>query len=195
MGLAKTFLAIGIAVILAAVIGYGLYVFYPEPKWYEESSYANTEYQCSQTYNCEKLIEDCRAQFTSNNTEVIAAGSDTCYETVRQTTNYKSCMENQDKCREEAQKQTLRYRHSRNNFFILVIIGVVIILLGAFITRYEGIGSGFIGGGILTIIYALVRGWNYWFEVNKYAKLLILLAVLLLLIFLGYKKIEKRLQH
>jgi len=160
MSLPKTFLAIGIAIILAVFISYGLHVIYESPTNPYQTS------NCYETYNCNQYGYGSQA--------------------------YISCKELSDKCSEEYEKQTPRYQHAKNSFFILVILGIISIVLGMSLVELEGIGSGLIGGGILITLWSLVYTWQYWFTLNKYLKLFVLGVVLVTLIYLGYKKIESK---
>lgn len=173
MGLAKTFLAIGIAVIFAVFVAYALYIIYEPPKSY---SYDD----CSKTYDCQKQISDCQDQ--------------DCRSSVTQSAQYKSCLELRDNCKEEFQKQTPRYIHSRNSFYILIVIGIIAIITGIFLTGLEGISAGLMGGGVLVVLWSLVYTWEYWFTLNKYVKLIALAIVLAILIYFGYKKLENKLK-
>ena len=185
MGLAKTFLAIGIAIIFAVFISYGLSVVYEAPKYDYSSSYNN---DCSKTYDCQKQIQDCQKQYDYSDPQY-----QDCYSNIQQSTEYKTCLEMRDKCNEEYQKQTPRYKHSRNSFYILIVIGIIAIITGIFLTGLEGIGSGLIGGGVLVVLWSLFYTYTYWFTLNKYIKLIALGIVLAILIYFGYKKIEKKL--
>jgi len=186
MRLAKTFLAIGIAIIFAVFVSYGLHVIYEPPKY--DSSYSN---DCYKTYNCEQQINNCQKQYAPSDPRY--KGYTDCRSTITQTAEYKSCQELYNKCNEEFQKQTPSYIHSRNSFYILIVIGIITIITGIFLTSLEGIGSGLIGGGVLTVLWSLFYTYQYWFTLNKYIKLIALGIVLAVLIYFGYKKIEKKL--
>tara|TARA_Y100000310_G_scaffold254638_1_gene261768 strand:+ start:2591 stop:3001 length:411 start_codon:yes stop_codon:yes gene_type:complete len=82
-----------------------------------------------------------------------------------------------------------RQQYRFNTFIILAIIGAIAIVAGMLMTSLESIGSGLLGGGILTILYSVTISWG---SLNKYLRLLVLFAILILLIFLGYKKIESK---
>ena len=183
MGLAKTFLAIGIAIILAIFIGYGLYVAYEPPKYdYTQQN------SCYETYNCNKPQQDCYEQFNYNY-------SNPSYKTCQSLTNtpeYNACQNNFEECNNEYTKTTASYKYYRNCFFILLVFGLAFVLLGALLTSFEGIGSGLIGGGILIIIWSVVYTWSYWMHVNKVLRLIALGIVLVILMLLGYWKIESR---
>ena len=181
MGLAKTFLAIGIAVILAVFVAYAVYVIYEPPKYPYES---NT---CYTTYDCQKQIDDCSRQYQRD-----IKGYQDCHNTIIQSAKYQTCQKLYDKCEEEFQKKSTRYIHSRNSFYILIVIGIITILSGLFLTGLEGIGSGLMGGGVLVVLWSLAYTSHYWLTLNKYAKLLALAIVLAILIYFGYKKLENR---
>jgi len=182
MGLAKTFLAIGIAVIFAVFVSYALYVIYEPPKDYSYGSNA-----CYKIYNCEQQIIDCQRQFNYSDYQ-------DCYLNVTQSTQYKTCQELYSKCNEEFQKKTPQYIYSRNSFYILIAIGIIAIITGILLTGLEGIGSGLMGGGILVVLWSLFYTYQYWSILNKYIKLIALGVVLAILIYLGYKKLENKLK-
>ena len=183
MGLAKTFLAIGIAIILALFVGYGVSVVFESPRYsYEQSD-------CYTRFPCEKQIEECEMDATHNYT--IPSIKD-CYREYTQTTEYRACQEQRDACEAAFQRTTVSYRNARTSFFVLAIIGIAAIIAGVMLSGLEGIGPGFMGGGVLIIIWTVLSTWQYWFSWSKYLKLLVLGIVLALLVYLGYKKLEKK---
>ncbi len=186
MGLAKTFLAIGIAIISAAFVIYGVNVIYSYPDYpYAYSSYSN---DCYTKYDCYQQVENCQRQYNYN---YSAPGYKDCYNT-QQSEEYRNCLEMQAKCTEEAEKQSPYYKHARNSFFILTIVGIILIILGSFLTGFEGIGAGLIGGGVIIVIGGLFYSFSYWSKFNDYVKLIVLGIVLAILIYIGYKKVEKK---
>ncbi len=189
MGLAKTFLAIGIAIIFAVFVSYALHVIYEPPT---NDSYGGNK--CYTEFNCQQKIYDCQGQYnyTSPN---YTQNYNNCYTIITQSEEYKNCQEQFTKCSEDAQKHSARYVHSRNSFYILMVIGIIAIITGILLTGLEGIGSGLMGGGILVVLWSLVYTWQYWFTLNKYVKLVALGIVLIILIYLGYKKLENRLKQ
>ena len=191
MSLVKTVLALGIAVIFALFVSYGLYVIYEPPKY---DYYSNS--QCNQDYNCDKQLDSCFNQNSNTkDTPNYYQEVDECESKIRQSLEYKTCLESRDKCNEEFQKQTASYIYSRNSFYILFVIGIIAIIAGIFLTGLEGIGSGLIGGGILVVLWSLAYTWQYWISWSKYIKLIALGLVLLILIYLGYKRIESKLKR
>jgi len=71
-------------------------------------------------------------------------------------------------------------------------LAIIAIIVGAKLWKKEGVGSGFLGGGVLTVIWALMYTSQYWITLNKYFRLLAVGVVLVLLIWIGYKKLEKK---
>lgn len=182
MTLAKTFMAIGIAVIFAAFICYGVSVIYESPKGH---SYTSSNV-CATSYPCQNQFESC------NQLNHSSSNSVECRKNVLESGEYKQCSENLSKCRNDAQKKTPQYFYSRNIFYILIILGILSIILGMFLLKFEGIGSGFIGGGVLIVLWAVASTYSYWVYFNKWVKLSALGLVLIVLIYLGYKKIENK---
>lgn len=90
-----------------------------------------------------------------------------------------------DKC--SNQYDEAREKHARHSFTILVILGLLSIIIGGLFLKKEAVGSGIMGGGVLTIIYASLR---YWDSIQDYARLAILGIALVVLIWVGYKKLK-----
>jgi hypothetical protein len=76
-----------------------------------------------------------------------------------------------------------------NSVLIIGIIGIIAIVLGFILIHVEAVGSGILGGGIILVIYDVLR---YWRALNEYLRLLILAAVLILLIYFGYRMFKKQ---
>ena len=72
-------------------------------------------------------------------------------------------------------------------FYIGLPAGVIAVILGAVIPM-ASIGSGMLGGGIIVLMFSY---GNYWMHMPDLSKFLSLCAVLLLLIWVGYRKVEK----
>ena len=108
---------------------------------------------------------------------------------------YKLCQENYKECRNEYKKTSPKTIYARNSMWVLVIIGIGTILVSLLFVTAEAIKSGLLGGGILTMLWMLIYTSNYWIDyVSKYVKLAVLGVVLVILIYVGYKKIEKRMK-
>src|SRR3989344_1348407 len=209
MGIAKTFVTIGIALIFVFFVGYTVYTFYEEPK-YEDS--------CPEKEQIQSLISQSNEFCVSNNTfdkaQIYAiedyryyGGYQTYSEVYNKDNNY-TCpkldlislqrnvpSENIQKCTEiytsmnslqctcETTYRQVMKKYNLVNFIILGIIGLIALMAGAYFISYESIGSGILGGGILTIIYSIIRFWN---EFSKYLRLLVLFLALVILIWFAY---------
>jgi hypothetical protein len=93
---------------------------------------------------------------------------------------------------EQQRKQELRRaaekRFEQHLFAVAVPLGLVAILCGAFL-RVQATGTGLMFGGIFSICDGY---FNYWSELADVMKFLSLLAAFILLLFVGYKKLERK---
>ncbi len=188
MNLSRIFLAVGIAVVFAVFIAYGLSVVYESPK------YDYSQNDCYLRYDCYKSAQECEKRF-ANGTNVgyptpLPPEYRECYANITQTPEYMSCQQALDKCNEEFEKQSPQYAYGRNMFFLLLIFGVAAIAGGTRITNMEGVSSGFIGGGILLTLWAVISSLTYLYRFDKYFKLVGLGIALVILIFVAYKKMD-----
>ncbi len=79
-------------------------------------------------------------------------------------------------------------KHGQTTFIILAILGVLTIIFGVYF-KIEFIGSGFMYGGIIILFYATIR---FLMDQNKYIRILILFIELMIVILIGYKKLNKK---
>ena len=93
--------------------------------------------------------------------------------------------EEQRKCSEEF--DAVREPYERNVFIITLIIGMIAIIIGGVILKVETVSSGIMGGGVFTLIYGTMR---YWGDMHKYLRFTVLTIVLIVLIWIGYKKFK-----
>lgn len=91
---------------------------------------------------------------------------------------YKQCQDNYNQLIEKV---------NFKSFIALSIIAIIAIFTGLILTL-EAISSGILGGGILLLVYSVMRHWGI---LNKYFRLTILGVALIVLIYYGYKKIDK----
>jgi hypothetical protein len=88
-----------------------------------------------------------------------------------------------DKCSQDY--RDLKDKHNRNVFIITSIIGVITLLVTAFLIKKNVVSTGLFLGAVLTIIYGTIRYWN---GLGDYLRFILLGIVLGILIWLGYKK-------
>ena len=188
MSLIRTILAIGIAVIFTVFIAYGLYVFYEPPKYEPMGGDCYAKYDCWNKF----IFSQCEKNKTTSCLPNGPCPIDNCYQRIQSDKEYLDCQKAEDECNSYNFLQTEKYRNARNSFFILIIIGLAAIISGVYLKHLESIGSGFIAGGVLVILWALPYTWEYWLNWNKYMKLGCLGIVLIVLVYLGYKKLEEK---
>lgn len=73
--------------------------------------------------------------------------------------------------------------HSRNLFFIVIPVAVVMIAIGAVLFSLEAVGAGIMAGGIITLIYGAA---SYWPRAGNFYRFLISLIGLVIVILVGY---------
>lgn len=103
---------------------------------------------------------------------------------------------NAEKLRQrKAQRKSLQEQYEKDLkhfetclFFVSVPLGIAAIILGAFLPL-RAIGAGLIFGGIFSVCDGFL---NYWSELSNALRFISLLAALIVLVFVGYKKIEYR---
>ncbi len=91
---------------------------------------------------------------------------------------YKQCQDNYNQLIEKV---------NFKSFIALSIVAIIALFIGLILTL-EAISSGILGGGILLLVYSVMRHWGI---LNKYFRLTILGVALIVLIYYGYKKIDK----
>lgn len=85
-------------------------------------------------------------------------------------------------------------KYSRNLFFIVIPVAVVMIAVGAVLFALEAVGAGIMAGGIITLIYGAS---SYWPRAGNMFRFVISLVGLVVVIFVGYwinKEINKELK-
>lgn len=179
--LKKVILGIAIAILLSFFWGHATSTFYKEPEmedFCKDIKSIITVESCDD-YDYEP-IESRRAypipekKFCSCN-EIDKEGTMECTATNPEY----------DKC--SNQYQDARETHGKYSFTILMILGLLSIIIGGIFLKKEAVGSGIMGGGVLTIIYASMR---YWDSIQDYARLAVLGIALAVLIWVGYKKLK-----
>ena len=61
-----------------------------------------------------------------------------------------------------------REKYSRNLFLLTLPLGILIIFLGARFFGLESVGAGFMGGGVVVILWGVLDYWQYSGEVLKF---------------------------
>ena len=87
---------------------------------------------------------------------------------------FETCYEEYDSARE---------KYARNLFIITLVISIALLAIGSAILKLEPVGSGIMGGGIVTLIYG--AGY-YWPSAENVLRFLIALAGLIIVIAFAY---------
>ncbi len=177
---------IGIAVLFTLFITLSIEAFYTSPKYedfctpaLQSRLYPKEPYAVSPQANCTYSRDQRETQCYADKGQVVYD-----YDT-KGCQVYKDC----DFCQRDFDDQ--RKIHDRNIFLITAPLGLIAIIFGLYF-GIDFIGSGFMFGGIATLFYGTVR---YFGEANKYLRVLIILIELLIVVWIGYKKLWAKQKH
>lgn len=201
-------LTIGIAAILTLFIHYGLKTFLKKPVY---GDFCETEY--IQDLDSQ-IREECDSKFPPVYelcpTGVIAPYSgefsdiDDWIEKIKPMVPeesqskcesiWRKYYQKECDCRVDYDKAQKSYEQTR--FIVLITLGAATIVAGGLMFTFEGIGTGILGGGIITAISGTVSYWRYLGEVVRFLMLGFVLAVLIGIgIIVALKEKEKRLKE
>ncbi len=171
-------LAIAIAIIFVMFVAYAIQTFYPSPKWDDYCDIGLDRQNIETQQSCESV----GGKWTEYGT-VGAEGKPQPKEIDNETIPEGWC-DSQFTCRQEYEDKSEFY--NRNVFFIASGIGILTIIL-ALIFAVESVSTGFLGGGVLLIIYGTIR---YWGEMSDVYRTIMLAIALGVLIWTGYKRLK-----
>jgi len=176
-------LAFAIAIMLNLFINYGISVFYKAPQ-YDDFCKDNYRYD---PYPAKPYGEPYTTQQNCSAIEVSEALQESC----NQQKGYIGYKYNSAGCSTEAYCETcdVKFRdidnkRSSNIFIILVVFGVAAIIIGM-VMNAEAVANGLLIGGILSLIIAAIRNWG---QLSDVLRFVVLGIVLVILIWVGYKK-------
>jgi hypothetical protein len=177
--LKKNLLIISISLVLVFFIAVGINTFYPGPTYDDFCD----EYRFPKPIPLERS-DECPSIEYPNAQEQECSKNKGYLEP-----NYDSngCLESYSCNTCDNEFRTAKEPYERNVFVVALILGITSLVIGILL-NLESVSSGIMGGGILTIIYAVMR---YWGELQDYARFIILGIVLAILIWFGYKKFKK----
>ena len=168
----KWALIIGIVIVLNLFFNYSISLFYKEPDYATYFPQTQVVQQITNKDDCLKI----GGQWNENNYTYTGVGNGNPNTAVK---GY--CDPSFTKQQNFSNAQNA---YQRNIFIILVILGVLVLIIGAFIPN-EIITLSFSWGGVLSLLIASVR---YWSVAENFIKVLILAAALGALIWLAIKK-------
>jgi len=191
-------LAVGIAIVLAFFVGFGIATFYASPQYEDFCGEREKSVNRVTQENCDELGGKWNSEEFARPIARIESNQLLCTKISEKddalTLNCQSQEEIQNQgycdrnfyCRQEF--DDVREVYNRNVFIAATGLGIIAIIIG-FALTVTGVSSGIMGGGILAIIYGTLRFWS---DLPDYGRFIILGLTLGLLIWLGYKKTHKK---
>lgn len=164
----QVILALAIAIVLVAFVMYGISVIYEKPDWEDYCPEKLHRKQYTDQASCESaggLWSEDRTRPCPEGVECPQGWCDATYT-----------------CRKEY--ESVREVYERNVFFVAAPIGLAVLIIGLLL-RLAAVSAGISIGGVVLIAIAVIRYWN---ELGKYVRLLLLGALLVILIWLAYKR-------
>lgn len=86
------------------------------------------------------------------------------------------------------QRNAAEEKFQRSLFWVAVPLGIIAIILGAFLS-VQAIGTGLMFGGIFSVCEGYI---TYWSKLSDGLRFLSLLVALVVLVVIGYKKLENK---
>lgn len=171
----KWALVAGIVVVLNLFFNYAISLIYDTPKW---EDFCKQEQVQTIPQNKEQCVAEGGQWIEDPGRAMdkpLPAGS-----TVTGSCNtYYQCQKEFD----EVHKV-----YNRNVFIVLVILGVLSIVGGFLLSTTPAVSLGLTLGGVLSFIIGSIR---YWSDMDDYIRVIILGLALIVLIWLGIKKIKE----
>jgi predicted nucleic acid-binding Zn ribbon protein len=168
MQIKKTIISIAIAIIFTLFIGYGIEVFDDSPE---------REEYCPKVYDLETK-EECES--------ADGIWTEEKYYEDNIPRPVKSFCQEKRECYELFNQA--RTSHDKVVFIAAALFGLLAIVIGIVI-KITSVSAGLVGGGVLLILYGTIR---YWEHANDVLKFILLGVVLVVLIWISYKKLEKK---
>ena len=181
----KIGLALSIIIVLNLFFNYGIYSFYPTPKYEDFCS----EELSRTIYDTRGSCEGVGGTWIERYTDIyggevrqvpakpVPAGE---YEFKPYCDPYTTCSKN---------FRDVETIYNRNVFIALVILGGLAVLAGFFTSAVSAVSNGLLYGGLISFFIGSVR---YWSDMNEYLRFIILGIVLIGLIAVGYKKLSDK---
>jgi hypothetical protein len=211
MKIKNTLIGIAIAILTFLVIFTGIQTFFPQPD-YGDFCKSDLKFPEPQKFCTQDAMQCPDGSFVgrdpNNNCEFYPC-ENTCTKDAMQCPDgtivgrdpnnnceFYPCENEFYECNAEYEKA--RSNYSRNLFIITTILGVILLAIGGAFFTLEIVGSGIMGGGIITLLYG---AFSYWPNAGNLFRFIISIIGLALVIGFGYwlnrpflknKKIQKR---
>jgi hypothetical protein len=181
----KWVLAIAIAVVFNIFINYGTNLFYTAPVY--------TDYCPNQGNSAYSILEKMGQTGLQQNNCITSTVSQEIQNNCSKQKGFIAYRYNESGCATQAYCETcdrdfsnVNEARNSNIFIILLIAGIIAVFFGL-IVKADAVSTGLLLGGLVSLIIAAIR----WGQLHNFAKLAIIGAVFIVLIWLGYKKGSK----
>lgn len=168
MRIKEIILTFAIVIVLNLVFNYGIFTFYDEPDY--GKSCPSLVNQKTDKQSCESIGGEWQEYKELGSEGELLKGScnapTKCYESYND----------------------MRDVYERNVFVILIALGIASFVVGFLVIQVTPVANGLLGGGLLSLIIGSAR---YWTNMDDYLRFTILSIALVILIWLGYKKLNK----
>lgn len=179
MEIKKIALTLGIAILFVLFIVFFVEAVYESPKYEDfcdQGYYAYPRVANPETLNCtpiynETLFNNCSKEHGE----------------IRYRFDERGCEKEAycNYCSRDFNDANSKY--NKNIFYISAIVGIIVILAGLYLPkRIDAVASGFMFGGILVLLQGTVRVFG---DLGKWWRVIVLGIELILLIWIGYKKV------
>ncbi len=173
MDLKKLAMILGIAILMPLFIALFVDALYTEPQY---DKYCPNNYKTYPT----KIDPNCTYTQTQLDTQCYNDGGMVDY---NYTNNGCQVFDKCNYCNKDFNDAQQLY--NRNIFFVLMPLGLIIVILGIYLT-IDYLGAGLMFAGLITMFYATMR---YFGDMSKMLRALVILIELLIIMWIGYKKI------
>jgi len=164
MSVKNIVLSVAIAILTICVTVYGINTFYSSPEY---NNFCG-EYQTAEYIDSQERCEANEGYWYYDGLKSVE-GNPTGY-----------CDRNYYCSKEFNDAQETWYR---NIFFIGLPLGIILIILGAFLFSLEFVGAGLMWGGVATIIYST---WGFFIQSADWIKFTLSLIALAIIIYFAY---------
>jgi hypothetical protein len=172
MKIKNLILGIAIMVLASFVAIYGIKTFYGDSPMYDDfcKNVVYPAYEINTSGQCDSL-----------GGKWINFGNSEKFDPVTGRNSANGYCDLYAECSQEFNNASEKY--SRNLFFIVIPVAVVMIAIGAVLFALEAVGAGIMAGGIITLIYGAS---SYWPRAGNMFRFVISLVGLVVVIFVGY---------
>jgi len=193
----QVFLAIAIAIVFVFFVGFGIATFYKTPKYEdfcgEREKFIDTvtEQTCDELGGKWNSGDFARPITRVESNQLLCTKTSEKDDAVTLNCQTQEELDNRGYCDRDfvcrGEFDDVREIYNRNVFIVATGIGIIVLIIG-FALKMASVSSGLMSGGILAIIYGTIR---YWSDLPDFGRFVILGITLIILIWLGYKKLKQ----